>query len=87
MDYIQEKFELAAVEVSWANPSHKELLALLWNLLGNSDFPGQKAEAWKSLGFQGSDPQTDFRGMGVLALQVGGQIRFDLIALGPCLLG
>jgi len=36
--------------------------------------PGRKLESrvssnWKDLGFQGEDPKTDFRGMGLLGLE------------------
>lgn len=33
-------------------------------------FPGQVAEEWKLLGFQGTNPCTDFRGVGLLSLKV-----------------
>lgn len=31
-------------------------------------WPGRRSEQWKELGFQGSDPLTDFRAMGLLAV-------------------
>ena len=33
-------------------------------------FPGPISEDWKLLGFQGTNPQTDFRGVGLLSLKV-----------------
>ena len=29
----------------------------------------RRTKQWQSIGFQGDDPQTDFRGMGVLGLE------------------
>jgi hypothetical protein len=48
---------------------HEELLMRLWQ----ATFPGETlssrvSEQWKRLGFQGTDPATDFRGMGLLGL-------------------
>ena len=46
------------------------LLAELWRALnpGNEKVPPIPSEEWKELGFQGDDPATDFRGMGLLGL-------------------
>ncbi|KAJ8782392.1 hypothetical protein J1605_010100 [Eschrichtius robustus] len=51
------------------NLQHEKLLLKLWNLL----MPTKKLKAriskqWADIGFQGDDPKTDFRGMGVLGL-------------------
>uniref|UniRef100_A0AAZ3Q9Q9 ELMO domain-containing protein n=1 Tax=Oncorhynchus tshawytscha TaxID=74940 RepID=A0AAZ3Q9Q9_ONCTS len=48
---------------------HEEMLLKLWDLL----MPGVKLESrvtkqWGDIGFQGDDPKTDFRGMGMLGL-------------------
>ncbi len=52
-----------------SNQEHEKILLELWELL----MPGRKLESrinnsWKDIGFQGEDPKTDFRGMGVLGL-------------------
>lgn len=52
------------------NSAHEKKLLELWELL----MPGRKLESrvssnWKDLGFQGEDPKTDFRGMGLLGLE------------------
>ncbi|XP_058791128.1 ELMO domain-containing protein 2 [Phymastichus coffea] len=52
------------------NPSHESLLLKFWNLL----MPFEQLEAritkqWQDIGFQGDDPKTDFRGMGILGLE------------------
>ncbi|XP_033743760.1 ELMO domain-containing protein 2-like [Pecten maximus] len=51
------------------NPDHETKLLKLWEVM----MPDVKLEMrvsnqWKELGFQGDDPKTDFRGMGVLGL-------------------
>ncbi|XP_016062423.1 PREDICTED: ELMO domain-containing protein 2 isoform X2 [Miniopterus natalensis] len=51
------------------NQQHEKLLLKLWNLL----MPTKKLKAriskqWADIGFQGDDPKTDFRGMGILGL-------------------
>ncbi|XP_068123010.1 ELMO domain-containing protein 1 isoform X3 [Hyperolius riggenbachi] len=51
------------------NPEHEEMLIKLWKTLK----PGVPLEArvskqWCDIGFQGDDPKTDFRGMGLLGL-------------------
>jgi hypothetical protein len=62
----------------WSNAEHESLLQRLWAAWSSpastagtpQPFPGHKHELWKSIGFQGSDPVTDFRGMGYLGLHV-----------------
>ena len=54
----------------WNNLSHFELIDKYWNAM----FPNVRrqkrtiSEEWGELGFQGNDPSTDFRGMGLLGL-------------------
>ena len=60
---------MASTAYDSRNPAHERDLLLLWELLR----PGRPLSArvsreWGDLGFQGSDPATDFRGMGVLGL-------------------
>jgi len=52
------------------NRIHERMLLELWDLV----FPDRKlenrvSEQWKAMGFQGTDPASDFRGMGILALR------------------
>lgn len=59
-----------AVPYRSENEEHEDLLRRLWAALR----PGVPLEArvtdqWSEIGFQGRDPATDFRGMGVLGLQ------------------
>jgi len=51
------------------DPKHEKLLMRLWDLL-RPDEPlvSRKNAQWQYIGFQGDDPATDFRGMGMLGL-------------------
>ncbi|KAJ0004108.1 hypothetical protein NQD34_010322 [Periophthalmus magnuspinnatus] len=51
------------------NPKHEDMLLKLWKEL-RPDCPltGRISKQWCEIGFQGSDPKTDFRGMGLLGL-------------------
>jgi hypothetical protein len=66
---MHDKFLQAQEKVSWDNLEHEDLFRRLWKALKQDPFPGRKDNKWKDLGFQGADPQTDFRGAGVLALE------------------
>ncbi|XP_074085363.1 ELMO domain-containing protein 2 isoform X2 [Macrotis lagotis] len=51
------------------NQHHEELLLKLWNLLmPNEKLKARITKQWIDIGFQGDDPKTDFRGMGLLGL-------------------
>ncbi|EPZ37025.1 Engulfment/cell motility, ELMO domain-containing protein [Rozella allomycis CSF55] len=49
------------------NAEHEEMLKLLWDIHFSEEYQ-RIGSHWKSLGFQGKDPATDFRGMGLLGL-------------------
>lgn len=50
-------------------PEHKHLLLKLWKLLKpDVELEDYKTFQWGDIGFQGDDPATDFRGMGILGL-------------------
>eukprot|EP00123_Amoebidium_parasiticum_P014312 comp22436_c0_seq1/m.33683 comp22436_c0_seq1/g.33683 ORF comp22436_c0_seq1/g.33683 comp22436_c0_seq1/m.33683 type:complete len:344 (-) comp22436_c0_seq1:94-1125(-) len=52
-----------------SNKSHEGRLEQLWSaLVQDETLPGRKGAHWDRLGFQGHDPATDFRGMGILSL-------------------
>jgi hypothetical protein len=55
---------------SYENSRHVQLLELLWIQLkpGVARSSARLSEEWGSLGFQGKDPATDFRGMGMFGL-------------------
>uniref|UniRef100_A0A672S5I9 ELMO domain-containing protein 1-like n=1 Tax=Sinocyclocheilus grahami TaxID=75366 RepID=A0A672S5I9_SINGR len=51
------------------NPAHEEMLMKLWKeLRPDSPLSGRISKQWCEIGFQGNDPKTDFRGMGLLGL-------------------
>uniref|UniRef100_A0AAZ3Q2X4 ELMO domain-containing protein n=1 Tax=Oncorhynchus tshawytscha TaxID=74940 RepID=A0AAZ3Q2X4_ONCTS len=51
------------------NPDHEEMLMKLWKTLRpDSPLTGRISKQWCEIGFQGNDPKTDFRGMGLLGL-------------------
>ncbi|XP_026090723.1 ELMO domain-containing protein 1 isoform X1 [Carassius auratus] len=51
------------------NPAHEEMLMKLWKeLCPDSPLSGRISKQWCEIGFQGNDPRTDFRGMGLLGL-------------------
>ncbi|XP_064206915.1 ELMO domain-containing protein 1-like isoform X1 [Anguilla rostrata] len=51
------------------NAEHEEMLLKLWKALQpETPLTGRISKQWCEIGFQGSDPKTDFRGMGLLGL-------------------
>jgi len=53
-----------------SNPDHEAQLMLLWKMVfPDVQLESRVSEQWKKMGFQGTDPATDFRGMGLLGLQ------------------
>ncbi|KAI6195832.1 hypothetical protein M3Y94_01035100 [Aphelenchoides besseyi] len=52
------------------NKEHERMLLKLWALLRpNEKLTNRKTKQWQEIGFQGNDPETDFRGMGILGLE------------------
>ncbi|KAM4797214.1 ELMO domain-containing protein 1 isoform 2-T2 [Rhinophrynus dorsalis] len=51
------------------NPQHEEMLLKLWKTLKPAvPLEARISKQWCEIGFQGDDPKTDFRGMGLLGL-------------------
>ncbi|XP_077381729.1 ELMO domain-containing protein 2 [Festucalex cinctus] len=51
------------------NPQHESMLLKLWELLmPRVKLQSRVTKQWGDIGFQGDDPKTDFRGMGMLGL-------------------
>lgn len=49
---------------------HERKLYDLWsNLMPNEKLDARVTKQWQEIGFQGDDPKTDFRGMGMLGLE------------------
>jgi len=60
---------LRATAYDASNGGHEQLLVKLWaKTFPSIRLDGRISEQWKDLGFQGTDPATDFRGGGILSL-------------------
>jgi len=74
---LKETYELQDILTKKANiaydsnnQEHEDKLMELWTLLkGDEKLNSRKSEQWQTIGFQGVDPATDFRGMGILGLE------------------
>lgn len=51
-----------------SNNEHEKVLRALWWALKDEPLAARKTKQWTEIGFQGDDPATDFRGMGMLGL-------------------
>lgn len=52
------------------NAEHEQKLMQLWKILmPDTKLEGRITKQWQDIGFQGDDPKTDFRGMGILGLE------------------
>lgn len=59
-----------ATKYDITNPEHEEKLVKLWqHLKPEEKLESRKSKQWVDLGFQGDDPSTDFRGMGIQGLE------------------
>ena len=68
---IREIDTVRCEKFSQENPKHFKMLLEIWSGLLNDPevkLDTLKNRKWRDLGFQGDDPSTDFRGMGMLAL-------------------
>lgn len=62
--------DLKVEQYSTDNPEHEKKLLSLWhNLMPETKLEVRVTKQWQEIGFQGDDPSTDFRGMGVLGLE------------------
>ena len=62
--------ELKLTKYDEENSLHEDLLYRLWTLLKEGDDLKERyTKRWQEIGFQGNNPATDFRGMGVLSLK------------------
>nr|KAG5711562.1 hypothetical protein BaRGS_016744 [Batillaria attramentaria] len=58
------------IKYSAENSEHEAKLLRLWTLyMGDRPLESRICDQWTELGFQGKDPMTDFRGMGILGLE------------------
>ncbi|XP_017056813.1 ELMO domain-containing protein 2 [Drosophila ficusphila] len=62
--------QLRAERYDSDNLVHEQKLLRLWELLmPEAPLTGRVSKQWQDIGFQGDDPKTDFRGMGMLGLE------------------
>jgi hypothetical protein len=68
--YRRLKHDLEILRSTPFDESHSEKLESLWNGLVDENKPYSRiSKQWGDIGFQGNDPKTDFRGMGMLGLE------------------
>jgi len=67
---VQEIEKVREIPFSSNNAAHEEKLLKLWEaLMPDCPLDGRISKQWGLIGFQGDDPKTDFRGMGLLGLE------------------
>lgn len=65
---VQQIQSMRAVSYDTKDRSHQKMLESLWTQLMDQPLNGLISKQWSDIGFQGEDPSTDFRGMGLLGL-------------------
>jgi len=71
MGYVRSLYKKRNELYDKTNPNHENLLLSFWNVVFPEDpIDDRISPQWKRLGFQGNDPSTDFRGMGILGLEM-----------------
>ncbi|KAL4348639.1 hypothetical protein GQ457_17G024010 [Hibiscus cannabinus] len=64
---LQERLQMPFDET---HPDHQKALIKLWNIaFPNVVLTGLISEQWKDMGWQGTNPSTDFRGCGFISLE------------------
>lgn len=67
---LHEIEEMRLNQFDSLNNAHEEKLTRLWvALMPKVPLEGRITKQWQDIGFQGDDPKTDFRGMGMLGLE------------------
>jgi hypothetical protein len=62
--------EMRLVKYDSSDPMHEAKLMKIWNnLMPDTKLETRITKQWQDIGFQGDDPSTDFRGMGLLGLE------------------
>lgn len=68
--HLEELQARIRVPYDTEDPQHQEALRRLWGVaFPEEPWVALRTERWKDMGWQGSDPATDFRGGGYLALE------------------
>lgn len=67
LKYLKQRL---AVPFDGSFLAHQDALRQLWRLsYPDRELPALKSELWKEMGWQGTDPSTDFRGGGFISLE------------------
>ncbi|CAM6035866.1 unnamed protein product [Sphagnum compactum] len=67
LEYLQQ---CLSVPFDGSRAEHQDALRALWHAaFPDRTLPGLVSEQWKEMGWQGTDPSTDFRGGGFISLQ------------------
>ncbi|KAL8460124.1 hypothetical protein ACS0TY_031874 [Phlomoides rotata] len=67
LKYLKQRL---SVPFDGTSSEHQDALIQLWRLsYPDRPLPSLKSEVWKDMGWQGSDPSTDFRGGGFISLE------------------
>ncbi|EFA82803.1 ankyrin repeat-containing protein [Heterostelium album PN500] len=66
---LQEFIRDCSTQYNKDDPNHERMLQKLWDIMFVGEAFQPVDERWKSIGFQGKDPSTDFRGMGIAGLK------------------
>lgn len=62
--------ETRSISYDETNEEHEKMLYRLWGLIKADDSIDKRySSRWGEIGFQGNNPATDFRGLGILSLQ------------------
>ncbi|KAE9549296.1 hypothetical protein FO519_007498 [Halicephalobus sp. NKZ332] len=66
-DYVESR---RLISYDSSNEEHEKKLMKLWELMKPDEpLKSRRSNQWQDVGFQGDDPATDFRGMGILGLE------------------
>ncbi|XP_051149428.1 uncharacterized protein LOC127264095 [Andrographis paniculata] len=67
---LKQLKERLSIPFDGTSSEHQDALRQLWRLsYPDRPLPALKSEVWKDMGWQGSDPSTDFRGGGFISLE------------------
>lgn len=70
MKQLRQAKQLSKTAFDQQSQAHEEELMRLWKALrSDTELSARISDEWKTIGFQGKNPVTDFRGMGMLGLR------------------
>jgi len=75
---LERVSQMRAIPYTGSNSAHQALLRSVWEALKpETQLSGMISTQWSALGFQGKDPGTDFRGLGIFGLRVMERLCLD----------